>query len=118
MIGSAPACSSFLRSRYMVESTVRAARAGGWVVAPDVAGELVAAEGLVRLADERLQQVELQPGELKRLVVDARARLLDHAAEMRDALDELLEDEQVTVEVSEDALAGAARVWLGRSQVE
>jgi hypothetical protein len=37
--------------------------------------------------------------------------LLDHAAEVRDALAELLENEEVTVEVSEEALAGAARVW-------
>lgn len=48
----------------------------------------------------------------------ARACLIDHAAELRDAVDELLEDTQVTVEVPEDTLAGAARVWLGHSQVE
>ena len=41
----------------------------------------------------------------------ARACLLDHAAELRDALDELLEDEQVTVELAEQALEQAARVW-------
>ena len=46
---------------------------GGWIVAPDVAGELVAAEGLVRLSGERLQEVELQAGELERVVVDAPA---------------------------------------------
>jgi len=38
------------------------------------------------------------------------ARLLDHAAELRDALAELLDDEQVTVEVSDRALAQAERV--------
>ena len=41
----------------------------------------------------------------------ARACLLDHAAEVRDALEELIPDEQVMVEVSDDALAHAARVW-------
>jgi hypothetical protein len=48
----------------------------------------------------------------------ARACLLDHAAELRDALDELLDDEQVTVEVSEHALGRAARVWVHNSQAE
>jgi hypothetical protein len=40
-----------------------------------------------------------------------RACLLDHAAELRDALRELLEDEQVSVELDEEALERAARVW-------
>src|SRR5450755_577810 len=41
----------------------------------------------------------------------ARACLLDHAAELRDALEELLEDEEVSVELAEDTLEQAARVW-------
>ena len=41
----------------------------------------------------------------------ARACLLDHAAELRDALGELLEDEEVSVELAEDTLEQAARVW-------
>jgi hypothetical protein len=41
----------------------------------------------------------------------ARACLLDHAAELRDALDELMPDEEVMVEVSDGALARAAKVW-------
>ena len=41
----------------------------------------------------------------------ARACLLDHAAELRDALHDLLEDEQVTVELAEETLEQAARVW-------
>lgn len=50
--------------------------------------------------------IERMPGQ-----THARACLLDHAAEVRDALEELLEDEQVTVEVSDRALAQATRVW-------
>jgi len=41
----------------------------------------------------------------------ARACLLDHAAELRDALGELLGDEEVSVELSEETLEQAARVW-------
>jgi hypothetical protein len=41
----------------------------------------------------------------------ARACLLDHAAELRGALEELLEDEQVSVELAEETLEQAARVW-------
>jgi hypothetical protein len=41
----------------------------------------------------------------------ARACLLDHAAELRDALAELLEDEDVSVELAEETLEQAARVW-------
>ena len=41
----------------------------------------------------------------------ARACLLDHAAELRDALGELLEDEEVSVELAEETLEQAARVW-------
>jgi hypothetical protein len=40
----------------------------------------------------------------------ARACLLDHAAELRDALGELLEDEEVSVELAEETLEQAARV--------
>ena len=50
--------------------------------------------------------IERMPGQ-----THARACLLDHAAEVRDALEELIPDEQVMVEVSEEALAHAARVW-------
>jgi hypothetical protein len=41
----------------------------------------------------------------------ARACLLDHAAELRGGLEELLDDEQVGVELSEEALERADRVW-------
>ena len=41
----------------------------------------------------------------------ARACLLDHAAELRGALEELLEDEEVSVELAEQTLEQAARVW-------
>ena len=41
----------------------------------------------------------------------ARACLLDHAAELRGALEELLEDEEVSVELAEATLELAARVW-------
>jgi len=54
----------------------------------------------------RQRIIERMPGQ-----THARACLLDHAAELRDALDELLADEEVTVEVSEEALARAAGVW-------
>ena len=50
--------------------------------------------------------IEAMPGE-----THARACLLDHAAELRDALGELLADERATVEVSDQALAQATRVW-------
>ena len=50
--------------------------------------------------------IERMPGQ-----THARACLLDHAAEVREALEELLPDEQVLVEVSEEALAHAAGVW-------
>jgi hypothetical protein len=41
----------------------------------------------------------------------ARASLLDHAAQLRDAVEELLADEEVGVELAEEALERAARVW-------
>ena len=41
----------------------------------------------------------------------ARAWLLDHAAELRDALEGLLEDEEVSVELAEETFELAARVW-------
>jgi len=41
----------------------------------------------------------------------ARGCLLDHAAELRGALEELLQDEQVSVELAEETLELAARVW-------
>ena len=50
------------------------------------------------------RMIEAMPGE-----THARACLLDHAAELRDAVDEL--GEAVTVEVSDAALDRAARVW-------
>jgi hypothetical protein len=52
------------------------------------------------------RMIEAMPGE-----THARACLLDHAAELREAVDELLCGEEVTVEVSDAALARAARVW-------
>jgi hypothetical protein len=53
--------------------------------------------------------LEVMPGQ-----THARACLLDHAAELHDLLDELLPDEEITVEVSDGALEQAARVWSGR----
>ena len=41
----------------------------------------------------------------------ARACLLDHAAQLRDVLGELLADEEVGVDVAEETLEQAARVW-------
>ena len=42
----------------------------------------------------------------------ARACLLDHAAQLRDAVGELLEDEEVGVELAEETLERASRVWM------
>ena len=42
----------------------------------------------------------------------ARACLLDHAAQLRDAVGELLVDEEVGVELAEDTLKRASRVWM------
>ena len=41
----------------------------------------------------------------------ARACLLDHAAELRDTLGELLEHEEVSVDVADATLEHAVRVW-------
>jgi hypothetical protein len=41
----------------------------------------------------------------------ARACVLDHAAELRDTLGELLEHEEVSVDVAEATLEQAVRVW-------
>ena len=54
------------------------------------------------------RMLDVMPGQ-----THARACLLDHAAELRARLDELLHDEEVTVEVSDHALEQAARVWSG-----
>ena len=54
----------------------------------------------------RQRIIERMPGQ-----THARACLLDHAAEVRDALEELIPGEEVMVEVSDEALAQAARVW-------
>jgi hypothetical protein len=58
----------------------------------------------------RQRIIERMPGQ-----THARACLLDHAAEVRDALDELIPDEEVMVEVSEQALAQATRVWSAKA---
>ena len=50
--------------------------------------------------------IERMPGQ-----THARACLLDHAAEVKDALEELLHGEEVMVEISDQALTEAARVW-------
>jgi hypothetical protein len=42
----------------------------------------------------------------------ARACLLDHVAQLRDAVGELLVDEEVGVELCEETLERASRVWL------
>ena len=43
----------------------------------------------------------------------ARACLLDHAAELQAALEQLLEDEEVSVELAEETLEQAASIWTG-----
>lgn len=60
-----------------------------------------------------------QPPQIAQRVLDglpgqshARACLLDHAAQLRDAVEELLVDEEVGVELGEDTLERASRVWL------
>jgi hypothetical protein len=60
-----------------------------------------------------------QPPQISQRVLDglpgqshARACLLDHAAQLREALRELLDDEEVGVELAEEALEQAARVWI------
>jgi hypothetical protein len=42
----------------------------------------------------------------------ARACLLDHAAQLRDAVGDLLVDEEVGVELGEETLERASRVWM------
>jgi hypothetical protein len=42
----------------------------------------------------------------------ARACLLDHAAQLREAVEELLVDEEVGVELAEETLEQAARMWI------
>jgi hypothetical protein len=69
----------------------------------------------MRLAPGRREQVaqrvlEGLPGQSH-----VRACLLDHAAELRDALGELLGDEEASVELSEEAREQAARVWNPRA---
>lgn len=54
----------------------------------------------------RVRHLPMRPGQSH-----ARAALLDHSAELRDALGELLEDEEVSVALAEDTLEQAARVW-------
>jgi len=46
----------------------------------------------------------------------ARACLLDHAAELQEILNQLLDDEDVAVEISDRALEQATRVWSHRTQ--
>ena len=52
------------------------------------------------------RMIEAMPGQ-----THARACLLDHAAELRDAVEQLLPGEEVTVEISDAALERACRVW-------
>jgi hypothetical protein len=52
------------------------------------------------------RMLDVMPGQ-----THARACLLDHAAELRNLLDELLDGEEVAVEVYDYALEQAARVW-------
>lgn len=56
------------------------------------------------------RMLDVMPGQ-----THARACLLDHAAELRGRLEELLGEEEVTVEVSDRALEQAARVWSDTS---
>ena len=91
---------SVLESRALLVASSYLANLSG----PTAASHLHTSPGRRGALTQRL--IERMPGQ-----THARACLLDHAAELRDALDELLEDEQVTVEVSEEALGLAARVW-------
>lgn len=56
------------------------------------------------------RMLDVMPGQ-----THARACLLDHAAELRARLEELLAEEELTVEVSDRALEQAAGVWSRRS---
>ena len=76
-----------------------------------------------RTAASHLRTCPGRPGSFTQRIIErmagqthARACLLDHAAELRDALDELMPDEEVMVEVSDRALAQAARVWSQHRQ--
>jgi hypothetical protein len=65
----------------------------------------------LRLLPGRPRQVAQRVLEALAGQLHARACVLDHAAELRDTLGELLEHEQVSVDVAEATLEQAARVW-------
>ena len=76
----------------------------------DLAGPVAVSH--LRLAPGRAPEVSQRVLESLAGVSHARACLLDHAAVLRDALDDLLaEEEEVGVEVDEVALERASSVW-------
>ena len=91
---------SVLESRALLVASAYLAHVGG----PTAVSHLRSSPG--RPSSFRQRIIEQMAGQ-----THARACLLDHAAELRDALGELIPDEEVMVEVSDDALARAARVW-------
>jgi hypothetical protein len=95
---------SVLKSRALLVASSYLADLGGRTAA----SHLRSSPGVRGEFDQRI--IERMPGQ-----THARACLLDHAAEVRDALEELIPDEEVSVEVSEQALAQATRVWSARA---
>ena len=97
--------SSVLESRAVtLVSSYLAALAG-----PTAASHMRLAPGQPR---SRQRTLEGLPGQSH-----ARECLLDHAAELRDAVGELLEDEEVSVELAEQTLEQAARVVDPRARL-
>jgi hypothetical protein len=96
---------SVLESRALLVASAYLAHVGG----PTAVSHLRSSPG--RASRFRQRIIERMAGQ-----THARACLLDHAAELRDALDEVIPDEEVTVEVSDCALAQATRVWSQHPQ--
>ena len=91
---------SVVQSRALLVASAYLAHVGG----PTAVSHLRSSPGGPSGFRQRI--IERMPGQ-----THARACLLDHAAELRDAFEELIPDEEVMVEVSDQALAEAARVW-------
>ena len=91
---------SVVQSRALLVASAYLAHVGG----PTAVSHLRSSPG--GPSEFRQRIIERMPGQ-----THARACLLDHAAEVRDALEELIPDEEVMVEVSDQALAQAAGVW-------
>ena len=94
---------SVLRSRAVTLVSSYLANVGGATAVSHLCMCPAAAEFAQRMLD-------VMPGQ-----THARACLLDHAAELRGQLEDLLGEEEVTVEVSDRVLEQAAGVWSGAS---